>query len=103
MSGRIASFFRNVLRKRTVEQALDDELQSAVEVLTHEKMKEGSSHSQARRQALIELGGVGQVKERVRAIRFGRFLETFTQDVRFALRILRKTPLITSIALLSLA
>jgi len=39
--GRIASFFRNLLRKRAVEQALDDELQSAVELLTKEKMKEG--------------------------------------------------------------
>jgi len=47
--GRIASFFRNLLRKRAVEQALDDELQSAVELLTKEKMKEGclGLHKQA--------------------------------------------------------
>ena len=45
------------MRKNTVEEALDDELQSSVELLTEEKMKEGLSRPGARRQALIELGG----------------------------------------------
>jgi len=44
MPARIVSLFRNLLRKNTVEQALDDELQSAVELLTEEKMKEGLPH-----------------------------------------------------------
>ncbi len=85
MRSRIGSFFRNLLRKGAVEQALDDELKSAVELLAQEKMKQGLSHPEARRQAVIELGGVEQVKEEVRAIRSGMFLETFAQDLRYTL------------------
>src|SRR5258708_2987526 len=64
MPGRIASFFRNLLRKRAIEQALDDELKSAVEPLAQEKMKQGLSHPEARRQAVIELAASSKLKKR---------------------------------------
>ena len=60
MPRRILSLFRNLLRKHMVEQALDDELRSSVQILAKEKMKDGLSQSVALRQALIELGGVEQ-------------------------------------------
>src|SRR5215471_14467758 len=103
MPTRIVSLFWNLLRKNTVEQALDDELQSSVELLTEEKMKEGLAHSEARRQALIELGGMEQVKEEVRSIRAGRLLEDLAQDVRYAFRTLVRLPGFTALIITSIA
>jgi putative ABC transport system permease protein len=103
MPKRILSLFRNLFRKRAIERALDDELCSSLEALTQEKVKQGLSQLVARREALMEIGGVEQVKEEVRAVRAGRFVEDLARDIRHSLRQLRRNPSFTAVAALTLA
>jgi predicted permease len=103
MPKRILSLFRNLFRKREIEQALDDELRSTLEALTQEKIEQGLSQAAARREALVEIGGIEQVKGRVRAVRAGRFVEDIARDIRFALRQLYRNRSFTAVAALTLA
>jgi putative ABC transport system permease protein len=100
---RIASLWRNLARRRQLERELADEISSYVELATRAKMKDGLTEGEARREALVEFGGVEQVKEQVREVRLGHFLETRWQDLRFALRTLRKSPVFSLTVSLVLA
>lgn len=100
---RISSLFRNLLSKSRVDRELTEEVQAYLELLIETKIKKGLEPSEARRAALIELGGVEQVKESVREIRMGQTFETIVQDVRYGLRVLRQAPGFTAIAAVSLA
>jgi predicted permease len=100
---RIFAFLRNITRRRQVEQDLADEVSSYVDLSTRRKMKEGLSEADARRAALVELGGAEQLKEHVRDVRSGHFLETRLQDLRYAFRTLRKSPVFSLTVALVLA
>ena len=100
---RLTSLVRNLLHKDQVEQEFSEELQAYLEMLTEIKIREGLTSQEARRSALVELGGVEQVKERVREIRMGQFIETTWQDVRCGVRALVKSPIFTAVTVLSLA
>ena len=98
----LVSLFRNWFLRSRVERDLNEELESYTHLVADEQMQRGRSAADARRAALLELEGADQVKERVRDVRAGVVLETAWRDVRFAGRLLARTPGFTVAALLSL-
>ncbi|HUI43394.1 MAG TPA: ABC transporter permease [Terriglobia bacterium] len=94
---------RSLFRRKAVEGELDDELREHFERQVEKHIASGLTPEEARRRTRLEFGGLDQIKEECRDARGVSFVETTLQDVRFAIRLLRKTPAITAVALLSLA
>ncbi len=100
---RIRNTYRSLFRKRELDRDLDAELQSYVQLLAEEKIREGKSQDDAWAAARAEVGRVGDVKENVREQRLGASIETFIHDVRYAFRGLRKNAGFAATAILILA
>lgn len=94
---------RSLFRRAQVDQELDDELRDHLERKTEEYIAKGMTPEQARRRVRVDLGGLEQTKEKCRDARGLNFLDTLPKDVRFGLRMLRRSPGFAATAILSLA
>jgi hypothetical protein len=89
--------------RRAQDERLKEEIAEHIALQTSENLRGGMSANEARRQAMLKFGGIEAMKQDFRAERGLLLIENLVQDVRFAIRSLRRTSGLTLFVVLTLA
>src|ERR1700750_1750024 len=92
----------NWFRRKRLESSLNRELRYHLDCRIADLERSGLSTGEARRQAVLEVGGGAQIQEEVRDVWLTRWLRDFAYDLRFSARSFRATPSFTLTAVFSL-
>jgi predicted permease len=99
----ILTGFRNLFLRKRAAQEMEDELGSFVDSAVEDRVRSGMSEAEARRAAQVQVGSKDAIKERMGTTGWERIVESVSQDIGFAFRVMRKSPLSSAVTILTLA